>query len=156
LPTPFPVTLESWVARQPRPWRSPEGDRTGLAAGDCSVLVVDDDRGVRRLTARMLRAEGYTVIEAGSGVEALRALETDPSIRLVVTDIVMPEMDGLALADRVMAGRPHLRVVLMTGHAPELTAQLELRDSSLPVLLKPFTAAQLLGKVRNTLAGGSH
>ena len=120
------------------------------------MLVVDDDRGVRRLTARMLRAEGYHVLEAGSGVEALRTLERDPSIRLVVTDIVMPEMDGLALADQAMAGSPHLRVVLMTGHAPELTAQLELRDSSLPVLLKPFTGEQLLGKVRETLSGGGH
>jgi DNA-binding NtrC family response regulator len=73
-----------------------------------------------------------------------------------VTDIVMPEMDGLALVDRALAKLPHLRVVLMTGHAPELTAQLDLRDSRLPVLLKPFTAEQLLGKVRATLAGEGH
>ena len=150
------VALQSWVTRQPRAWLSPGSDRTGLAAGACSVLVVDDDRGVRRLTARMLRTEGYQVLEAGSAVEALRTLENDPAIGLLVTDIVMPEMDGLALADRALARSPHLRVVLMTGHAPELTAQLELRESSLPVLLKPFTAEQLLGKVRDTLAGGSH
>jgi len=120
------------------------------------VLVVDDDRGVRRLTARMLRMAGYTVLEAESGMEALRTLESDPSIRLVVTDIVMPEMDGLALADRALARIPDLRVVLMTGHSPELTAQLDLRDARIPVLLKPFTAEQLLGKVRDTLAGGQH
>jgi two-component system, cell cycle sensor histidine kinase and response regulator CckA len=156
LPTPFPVTLQSRVTRQPHPWLSPEGDRTGRAAGDCCVLVVDDDRGVRGLTARMLRTEGYKVLEAGSAVEALRTLESDPSVRLVVTDIVMPEMDGLALADRALARAPHLRVVLMTGHAPELTARLERRDARLPVLRKPFTAEQLLGKVRDTLAGGSH
>ena len=68
----------------------------------------------------------------------------------------MPEMDGLALADRALATLPRLRVVLMTGHAPELTVQLELRDSPLPVLLKPFTAEQLLGKVRDTLADRRH
>jgi DNA-binding NtrC family response regulator len=147
------VALQSWVTRQPRAWLTPESDRTGLSAAACSVLVVDDDRGVRRLTARMLRTEGYKVLEAESGGEALRALESDPDIRLLVTDIVMPEMDGLALAERAMAKLSHLRVVLMTGHAPELTAQLDLRDSPLPVLLKPFTAEQLLGKVRDTLAG---
>jgi two-component system cell cycle sensor histidine kinase/response regulator CckA len=150
------VALQSWVTRQPRAWLAPESDRTGLAAGSCSVLVVDDDRGVRRLTARMLRNEGYKVLEAESGAEALGALESDPDIRLLVTDIVMPEMDGLALADRAMAKLPHLRVVLMTGHAPELTVQLDLRDAPLPVLLKPFTAEQLLGKVRDTLAGEGH
>jgi len=146
------VALQSWVTRQPRAWLSPESDRTGLAAGAGTVLVVDDDRGVRRLTARMLRTEGYTVLEAESGAEALRILESAPDIRLLVTDIVMPEMDGLALADRARAKLPELRVMLMTGHAPELTAQLDLRDSPLPVLLKPFTAEQLVGKVRDTLA----
>jgi two-component system, cell cycle sensor histidine kinase and response regulator CckA len=152
----FAVTLQSWVTRQPRGWRAPQSDKTGLAAGPHCILVVDDDRGVRRLTARMLRTDGHKVLEAGSGLEALRMLENDPSIRVVVTDIVMPEMDGLALADRALARSPHLRIVLMTGHALELTAQLGLRDSPLPVLLKPFTAEQLLGKVRDTLAREGH
>ncbi len=150
------VALQSWVTRRSRAWLAPEGDRTGLAVDAGSVLVVDDDRGVRRLTARMLRSEGYTVMEAESGAEALRMLENDPGIRLLVTDIVMPEMDGLVLADLAMAKIPHLRVVLMTGHAPELTALLDARVSPLPVLLKPFTAQQLLGKVRGTLDTGRH
>ena len=156
MPNLFAVALMSWGTRQPRAWFSSEVDRTGLTADAGSVLVVDDDRGVRRLTARMLRTAGYRVLEAESGPEALRTLESDPAIRLVVTDIVMPEMDGLALADQALARTPDLRVVLMTGHAPELTAQLDLRDSPIPVLLKPFTAEELLGKVRETLAGGSH
>jgi two-component system cell cycle sensor histidine kinase/response regulator CckA len=152
----FAVALQSWVTRQPRAWLSPESDRTGLATGPWSVLVVDDDRGVRRLTARMLRTEGYRVLEAESGAEALEMLESEPTIRVLITDIVMPEMDGLALADRALAKVPHLRVVLMTGHAPELTAHLRLRDTPLPVLLKPFTAEQLVGKVRDTLADRQH
>lgn len=156
LPTLLAVALQSWVARQPRARLSPETDRTGLAPDGGSVLVVDDDRGVRRLTARMLRAEGYQVFEAGSGAEALQTLEGDPGIRLVVTDIVMPEMHGLDLVDRALARDPHLRVVLMTGHAPELTAQLDARESPLPVLLKPFTAEQLIETVRDALAGGLH
>jgi len=122
--------------------------------GAWSVLVVDDDLGVRRLAARMLRTAGYQVLEAESGAEALRLLETDPGIHMVVTDIVMPEMDGLALADRALAQAPHLRVVLMTGHAPELASRLDQGDSALPVVLKPFTAEQLVGKVRDALAHG--
>jgi two-component system cell cycle sensor histidine kinase/response regulator CckA len=156
LPTLLAAALQSWVTRQPRAWPAPESDRTGVGAGAGSVLVVDDDRGVLRLTARMLRTQGYHVLEAGSGAEALRALETNPGISLLVTDIVMPEMDGLALADLALAKVPQLRVVLMTGHAPELTARLDLRNSPLPVLLKPFTADQLFAKVRDTLDHGRH
>ena len=76
-------------------------------------MVVDDDLGVRRLTARILRAAGYHVLEAASGAEALRLLSGEPGIRLVVTDIVMPEMHGLDLADRALARTPDLRVVLI-------------------------------------------
>ncbi|HEY7481194.1 MAG TPA: response regulator [Gemmatimonadales bacterium] len=116
------------------------------------MLVVDDDRGVRRLTARMLRAEGYRVVEAESGAEALRLLESEPGIRLLLTDIVMPEMHGLELAEQVLARLPQLRVLLMTGHAPELAAQLGMREERLPVLLKPFSKEQLSAKVRDTLS----
>jgi two-component system cell cycle sensor histidine kinase/response regulator CckA len=150
------VALQSWVARGPQAWLSPEADRTGLGAVSHTVLVVDDDRGVRRLTARMLRTEGYRVLEAESGEEALRSLEGDSSVRLVLTDVVMPEMHGLELADRALARNPHLHIVLMTGHAPELTAHIGLRDSPFPVLLKPFTAEQLIAKVRDALAEGLH
>ena len=150
------IHLQGWFTSQTRAWLSPETDRTGLGAEGPSVLVVDDDRGVRRLTARMLRLAGYKVLEAESGAEAMQVLESNPEISLLVTDIVMPEMHGLDLADRVRARLPNLRVVLMTGHALELTVELELRDSRLPVLLKPFTAQQLLTKVREELSGGQH
>ena len=156
LPTSSAPTLQGWVTRQPMTRLSPEADRTGLGARSHSILVVDDDHEVRRLTARMLRVAGYNVLEAGSGSEALRALEGNPTIALVVTDIVMPEMHGLDLADRALARAPDLRIVLMTGHAPQLTALLELRDAPLPVLLKPFTSEQLIGKVRDVLADGMH
>jgi CheY-like chemotaxis protein len=115
------------------------------------VLVVDDDRGVLRLTARMLRLEGYTVLEAASGVEALRVLDNKPDIRLVLTDVVMPGMHGLDLAATIMAREGRPTVVLMTGHAAELSGQLERRDPSLPLLLKPFTSKQLIKTVRNAL-----
>jgi two-component system, cell cycle sensor histidine kinase and response regulator CckA len=138
--------------RHPRAWPSPDTDRTGLSTGGRAVLVVDDDKGVRRLTARMLRSDGYRVLEADSGADALRMLEEDPGIDLVLTDIVMPGMDGFELADRATGRLPGLRVMLMTGHAPQLTALLQDRDLVLPLLLKPFTAEQLSAKVREVLA----
>jgi DNA-binding NtrC family response regulator len=152
VPTSLAIALQGWGTTQRRPLLSPQFDKTGLSAAPKTVLVVDDDRGVRRLTARMLRLEGFKVIEAASGAEALRALDSDPDVDLLVTDIVMPEMHGLELADLALARIPKLRVVLMTGHAPELTKQLELRDSRFPVLLKPFSAEQLIARVREVLA----
>lgn len=143
------AAMQAWGSRAP--WRSPHADRTGLQPDADAVLVVDDDRGVLRLTARMLRLEGYTVLEAGSGLEALRVLDTEPGIRVVVTDVVMPGMHGLDLAARIRERERRPRVVLMTGHAAELSGQLEQRDPSVPLLLKPFTAQQLLRTVRGAL-----
>jgi two-component system cell cycle sensor histidine kinase/response regulator CckA len=112
---------------------------------------VDDDHGVRRLTARILRLEGYTVLEADSGVEALRILDNEPDVRLVLTDVVMPEMHGLDLVEKILARGQRPYVVLMTGHAAELTSQLERRHPSMPLLLKPFTSQQLIKTVRKAL-----
>ena len=149
MPTPSSAAGQSWVTREP--WLSPDPDRTGVRpAGHC-VLVVDDDRGVLRLTARMLRLQGYSVLEASSGVEALRLLESEPDIRLVLTDVVMPEMHGLDLVAKILERDPRPQVVLMTGHAAELSGQLERRDPSLPLLLKPFTSQQLIKTVRLAL-----
>ena len=142
------------VSRQPR--LSPDADRTGLGGHARSVLVVDDDQGVRRLTARMLRLEGYEVLEADSAAEALRLLEGGTDVSLVVTDIVMPGMHGLDFADRVLAQAPGARILLMTGHAAELSSQLEQRSPQLPILLKPFTSEQLLGSVRRVLGQARH
>lgn len=154
MPTLRAAALQTWVTRDP--WLSPHPDRTGLQPTGQSVLVVDDDRGVLRLTARMLRLEGYTVLEAGSGPDALRMLDEQPDIRLVVSDVVMPGMHGLELATRVMERDTPPHVVLMTGHAAELSAQLERRDPSVPLLLKPFTSQQLLKLVRGALAEDGH
>jgi CheY-like chemotaxis protein len=145
---------QTWVSREPS--LSPQTDRTGLHASRPFVLVVDDDLGVLRLTARMLRLEGYTVLEAGSGTEALRLLDSEPEIELVLTDVVMPGMHGLDLAAQIMQRGRRPQVILMTGHAAELSGRLEDRDPSLPLLLKPFTSQQLIKTVRNALDLGRH
>ena len=118
MPTPSASTRQTWVSREP--WLSPNPDRTGLEAAGHIVLVVDDDHGVLRLTARMLRLAGYTVLEAGSGTEALRALEEE-TFDLVLMDVQMPEMGGLEATghirarERAAGGR--VPIVAMTAHA---------------------------------------
>jgi len=154
VPAPSAAALQTWVSREPR--LSPNPDRTAQSPDGPVVLVVDDDRGVLRLTARMLRLEGYTVLEAGSGAEGLRLLESEAAIRLVITDVVMPGMHGLELAERIRERERPPRVVLMTGHAAELSAQLERRDHGTPLLLKPFTSQQLIKTVRAALAEERH
>jgi two-component system, cell cycle sensor histidine kinase and response regulator CckA len=149
VPTPSAGSRQTWVSREP--WLSPDPDRTGLEVTRHKVLVVDDDRGVLRLTVRMLRLAGYSVLEAASGTEALQILEHEPDVRLVLTDVVMPQMHGLDLAAKILAREPRPRVVLMTGHGAELSAQLEQRDPSMPLLLKPFTSQQLIKTVRQAL-----
>jgi DNA-binding NtrC family response regulator len=160
LPSEDPVPKSSAVARQTLVSREPrlsaQIDRTGVQPSRHCVLVVDDDRGVLRLTARMLRLEGYTVLEAGSGSEALGLLETEPDIRLVLTDVLMPGMHGLDLATKVQEHERRPPVILMTGHAAELSGQLEARDPSLPLLLKPFTSQQLIKTVRKALEDEHH
>ena len=154
MPTPSAAAGKTWVSHEPR--LSPDPDRTGLRPSGHAVLVVDDDRGVLRLTARILRLEGYTVLEAGSGVEALRILDGVPDVRLVLTDVVMPEMHGLDLAAKILERERGPSVVLMTGHAAELSGRLEQRDPSLPLLLKPFTSQQLIKTVRKVLGDDRH
>jgi CheY-like chemotaxis protein len=154
VPTPSAAAGQTWVSREPR--LSPDQDRTGVQPPGHAVLVVDDDRGVLRLTARILRLEGYTVLEAASGPDALRILDGQPDVRLVLTDVVMPEMHGLDLAAKIMEREQGPKVVLMTGHAAELSGQLEHRDPSLPLLLKPFTSQQLIKTVRKALGDGRH
>jgi CheY-like chemotaxis protein len=154
VPTSSAAARQTWVSHEP--WLSPQTDRTGLHANRPSVLVVDDDRAVLRLTARMLRLEGYTVLEAESGTEALRLLETEPEIRLVLTDVVMPGIHGLDLATQILQRGRRPRVILMTGHAAELSGQLEDRDPSLLLLFKPFTSQQLIKAVSRALEEERH
>lgn len=154
VPTPSVAAGQTWVTRGP--WPTPAADRTGLEPQGHCVLVVDDDRGVLRLTARILRLEGFSVLEAASGPEALQLLEGKPDIRLVLTDVVMPEMHGLDLATRILGMEQGPGVVLMTGHAAELSGRLERREPPLPLLLKPFTSQQLIRTVRTALDGECH
>ncbi len=119
-----------------------------------TVLVVEDDPEVRNLTTRALTDFGYTVLSAADGPEALRVLDEHPAeIDLLLTDIVLPSMDGRELAQRARLKRPTLRLLFMSGYAesPPTGAPEDLEQ--LPVLHKPFTAVRLAKHVREAMEG---
>ena len=127
---------------------------SAVEGGSETVLVVEDDEAVRQLTARLLRTAGYCVLTAACGREALELLEQEGhAVRLVITDLVMPEMGGRELAARLRQGHPGIKALLMSGYAHE---ELELEhpsDESLRFVSKPLTRASLLHGVRATLDG---
>ena len=113
------------------------------------VLVVDDEELVRRLTARLLRRQGYDVLEAEGPLAALALLQSSTRhIALLVTDVVMPEMSGVELATRARQLHPDLAVVFMSGYEPGLMDP----DTARQVLQKPFTPPQLVRAVKLALA----
>jgi CheY-like chemotaxis protein len=136
------------------PWLNLDPERTGPAQSSVTVLVVDDNEQGRLVTSRMLRDEGYAVIEADSGEAALRLLAERTEIQVVVTDIVMPGgIDGLELAQTILESTPWRKVVLMSGF-PRGFSQLAESGARIPILIKPFSAGQLAFQVREALQDG--
>jgi PAS domain S-box-containing protein len=122
------------------------------ATGHETILLVEDEDDVRALAREVLERQGYTVREAGDGAQALALYETEGSrIDLILTDVVMPRMSGRELVDRVRATRPPMPVLYMSGYTEDAILRHGVRDSSLPLLGKPFTPADLIRKVREVL-----
>jgi two-component system cell cycle sensor histidine kinase/response regulator CckA len=132
-------------------------DPVAAVRGTETVLLVEDEQLLRDLLARSLRAFGYTVLVAGDGEEAVACFERQgPSIDLVVMDLIMPRLSGREAATRMLAVRPELKLVLMTGYAPEadLTADL-LVAGRIALLQKPFVASDLAAQIRALLDAGA-
>jgi two-component system, cell cycle sensor histidine kinase and response regulator CckA len=120
--------------------------------GEESVLVVEDDSNLRGLAARVLRNCGYTVYVAGGGVEALTiALDPATLIDAVVTDVVMPGMNGRELVERLIESRPGMRSLLMSGYTDDDILRRGVLHGETAFLQKPFTPEQLARKVRGVL-----
>lgn len=117
-----------------------------------SIIVVDDDAAVRRIASRILIEEGFSVLEASDGDEAIRLAERlGASIGLVVTDIVMPRLNGIELLERLARIQPSLPVVLMSGYTSnELMGRALVAPCG--VLRKPFAPEALIDEVRRCLA----
>jgi PAS domain S-box-containing protein len=116
-----------------------------------TILLVDDEEAVRRFTKRVLERDGYHVLEAGTPEEALACAERGQPLSMLLTDVVMPRMNGGQLADRVKKIHPDLPVLFMSGYPSQLVMSDGSVDPSTPLISKPFTAAQLTDVVQRIL-----
>jgi PAS domain S-box-containing protein len=121
--------------------------------GSETVLIAEDERNVRELAAEILRGYGYKVLAAAGGREALEMVETSgQTVDLLLTDVVMPGMNGKALAERLTASSPGLKVILMSGYADEVLGHRGAQEAGWAYLPKPFPPQELVVKVREVLA----
>ena len=114
-----------------------------------TILIVDDEDPVREFVRDALESEGYTILDTADPLEA-RRIATTQTVHLLLTDVVMPRMNGLELADRVEAASPTTKVLMMSGFmTPPMKA------SGRTILSKPFSIDALLNAVRDALSGRS-
>jgi two-component system cell cycle sensor histidine kinase/response regulator CckA len=126
--------------------------RTDLT-GQGTILLVEDEEGLRSLNARGLRSRGYSVIEASNGIEAMEALEEkDGAVDLVVSDVVMPEMDGPTLLKTMRGKNPDLKIIFVSGYAEDAFEKSLPANQQFAFLPKPFTLSQLVAAVKETMA----
>jgi len=124
-------------------------------AGQATILLVEDDEMILELAAKMLGALGYRVLAANSPFEAMAtAARHDGSIDLLVTDVIMPELNGRELSRRLQAGHPGLRTLYISGYTANVIAHRGLLEDGIMLVEKPFTRQQLADKVREALTSG--
>jgi two-component system cell cycle sensor histidine kinase/response regulator CckA len=134
------------VANQPP---KPKPDLTGQG----TILLVEDEDGLRSLNARGLRSRGYSVIEAANGIEAMEALEEkNGAVDLVVSDVVMPEMDGPTLLREMRGKNPNLKIIFVSGYAEDAFEKSLPENEQFAFLPKPFTLTQLVAAVKETMS----
>jgi two-component system, cell cycle sensor histidine kinase and response regulator CckA len=137
----------------PRPHLSTE--EVILRPGTETLLLVEDEESLRALVSRVLLGCGYTVLEAGSGEEALRvAAEHDGSIDLLLTDVVMPGLGGRQLGEQIRELYPGVRVLYMSGHTEDAVVRSGVLHEEVPFLQKPFRPTTLTRKIRDILDAG--
>ncbi|MGU3539923.1 cell cycle histidine kinase CckA [Methylobacterium sp. A54F] len=128
--------------------RKPAADHTGQG----TILLVEDEDPVRAVNSRALSARGYTVLEAASGLEALRIVGEGQPIDLVVSDVVMPEMDGPTLLREIRKHQPTLKVIFVSGYAEDAFRKNLPEGETFNFLPKPFSLKQLVETVKETMS----
>jgi two-component system, cell cycle sensor histidine kinase and response regulator CckA len=143
------AALAMGAAKEAPAQAKPRADLTGQG----TILLVEDEEGLRSLNARGLRSRGYSVIEASNGVEALEALEEkNGAVDLVVSDVVMPEMDGPTLLKTMRGRNPDLKIIFVSGYAEDAFEKSLPENQQFAFLPKPFTLSQLVAAVKETMA----
>jgi two-component system, cell cycle sensor histidine kinase and response regulator CckA len=145
-----------FVIHLPRLPAGPAGEAVPAEAppptGRERILLVEDDPMLARSARSLLEALGYQVTSAGGAGEALAVLAREAGrIDLVLTDVIMPGLNGAQLRERVVAAHPGVRVVLMSGHTSDAVSQRGVLDGELDFLQKPFSMAALARTVRRAL-----
>jgi len=150
-------TMRELELRRTRETQSPHR-RLHLAPPQRSVtiLIVEDNDNLRNLLHRTLEGDGFTVFPAADGAEALRLCQQrDGKIDIVVSDIVMPRLNGLELAERIRVARPETRFLFITGFGDQFPELREWTKYGAIILEKPFLPSELLHKVEDTLTQGN-
>jgi two-component system cell cycle sensor histidine kinase/response regulator CckA len=134
------------------PAAKPKASIASATRGSETVLLVEDQDGIRDLVREFLQKRGYAVLVAADGQEALElAEEHENEIHLLLTDVVMPNLGGRELASRLAQSRPQMKVLFMSGYPDHATWSSELVDETAAVLQKPFPLETLTRKIRNLL-----
>ena len=144
----MPETAETSAAEQPAKSAGQDRDLSGTA----TVLLVEDEDAVRMGGVRALTSRGYTVKEAASGAEALDIFnESGGAIDIIVSDVVMPEMDGPTLLGEVRKIQPDIKFIFVSGYAEDAFAKNLPEDATFGFLPKPFSLKQLAATVKEVL-----
>ena len=148
--TTFKIYLPQ-VEGDPESRRKEQTPLKGLSGSE-TILIVEDDVAVRTITVKILQRYGYRVFHAGKGEEALQVAEKhEGSIRLMITDVVMPGMNGHELAERMQFLHPELKVIFMSGYINDAIDHHGMLTPKVELLQKPFTPERLVSKVREVL-----
>ena len=147
--TTFQLTFPLLTIQQPR---SVAETMPAISRGAETVLLVEDEKAVRKIARMALQSHGYTVLEADGGAEAIRLAQTHPGeIHLLVSDVVMPEMGGRLVLDEVRKYRPGLRVLFMSGYTDDAVLLHGVVEATDAFIQKPFTPLGLARKVREVI-----
>ena len=127
-----------------------QAERIQQGSGE-TILVVEDDPNVRAYVVEALSGVGYRVVEAGDAEAALTIFESNKDIQLMLTDVVMPGMNGRALADAVRQSHPDVKTLFMTGYSRNAIVHQGRLDPGVSLIQKPFSQASLAARIRSLL-----
>ena len=148
------TTFKIYLPRVADGTKAPSAKAAELPRGDETILLVEDEEQVRVVAASILRRAGYSVLAAASPGEAISIAErAEKPIDLLVTDVIMPKMNGRLLAERLVAGQPGIKVLFMSGYTDDIILHHGVLDGAVAFLQKPLTRDSLTRRVRQVLDG---